>query len=176
MREGDLIGVCAPAGPVNPARFADGLARLGRHFELRVPDGIDSRTGYLAGDDARRAAELSALLEDHDVRAIVCARGGYGVTRMLAQVDPAPFAADPRPIVGFSDVTALLSWAAAAGVASIHGPMVSQLGDLPDDDLRWLVRLLTDPRPAGRLPFSAVAAGRRARRPSRSRRASWSAT
>jgi muramoyltetrapeptide carboxypeptidase len=159
LREGDLIGVCAPAGPVNPARFADGLARLGRHFRLKVPDGIDARRGFLAGDDDRRAAELNALLRDPDVRGIVCARGGWGVTRMLADVDPAPLAADPRPIVGFSDVTALLSWAAAAGVAGIHGPMVSQLGDVPDEDLAWLVRLLTDPRPAGRLPWTLAPMG-----------------
>jgi muramoyltetrapeptide carboxypeptidase len=159
LREGDVIGVCAPAGPVNPARFADGLARLGRHFTLRVPDGIDARRGFLAGDDERRAAELSALLADPDVRGIICARGGYGVTRMLAAVDPAPLTADPRPIVGFSDVTALLSWAAAAGVAGIHGPMVSQLGDLPDEDLAWLVRMLTDARPAGRLPWTLASIG-----------------
>ncbi len=159
LRPGDLIGVCAPAGPVNPERFAIGLALLERHFRVRVPAGLDARAGYLAGSDQRRAAELNALLTDRDVRAIICARGGYGVTRMLAAVDPAPLIADPRPIVGFSDVTAILAWAAAAGVAAIHGPMVSQLGDLPDHDLAWLVRLLTDPRPPGRLPWTLTPIG-----------------
>jgi len=154
LEQGDLIGVCAPAGPVNPDRFRAGLALLSRHFRVKVPDGIDARAGFLAGSDERRAAELQALLDDRDVRAIICARGGYGVTRMLAQVDPAPLAADPRPLVGFSDVTALLAWSAAAEVAPIHGPMVSQLGDLPDEDLAWLVRMLTDPRPAGVVPWT----------------------
>lgn len=132
---------------------------LGKHFRVKVPDGIEARDGFLAGSDERRADELAALLADRDVRAIVCARGGYGVTRMLARVDPAPLTADPRPIVGFSDVTALLSWSAAAGVAPIHGPMVSQLGDLPEEDLRWLVRMLTDTQPAGVLPWSLHAFG-----------------
>lgn len=159
LREGDLVGVCAPAGPVNAARFADGLERLGRHFRLLVPEGIDARRGFLAGDDARRAGELDALLRNPDVRGIICARGGYGVTRMLGAVDPAPLVADPRPIVGFSDVTALLAWAAAAGVGGVHGPMVSQLGDLPDDDLAWLLRVLTDPTPAGRLPWTLAPIG-----------------
>jgi muramoyltetrapeptide carboxypeptidase len=154
LRQGDLIGVCAPAGPVNRERFANGLSLLGQHFRLKVPDGIEARDGFLAGSDERRAGELAALLADRDVRAIVCARGGYGVTRMLARVDPAPLAADPRPIVGFSDVTALLSWSAAAGVAPIHGPMVSQLVDLPPEDGAWLVRMLTDTRPAGVLPWT----------------------
>ncbi len=151
--------MCAPAGPVNPERFASGLALLGQHFRLRVPDGLETRTGFLAGSDQRRADELNALLADPDVRGIVCARGGYGVTRMLAAVDPAPLTADPRPIVGFSDVTALLSWAAAAGVRSIHGPMVSQLGDVPAEDVAWLVRLLTDPTPPGRLPWTLAPLG-----------------
>ncbi|MCL4223842.1 MAG: LD-carboxypeptidase [Myxococcales bacterium] len=159
LRPGDLIGVCAPAGPVNPERLAAGVARLERHFRVRVPPGLDARAGYLAGPDARRADELAALLADPEVRGIVCARGGYGVTRMLAAVDPAPLAADPRPVVGFSDVTALLAWAAAAGVAPIHGPMVCQLGELPEDDVAWLVRLLTDPRPAGRLPWRLAPVG-----------------
>ena len=160
LREGDLLGVCAPAGPINPARFEDGLARLGRHFELKVPDGIAARTGFLAGDDARRAGALDALLRDPDVRGIVCARGGYGVTRMLERVDPEPLRRDPRLVVGFSDVTALLAWAAGgAGVAGLHGPMVSQLGDLPDEDLHWMVRMMTDRRPAGRLPWTLTPIG-----------------
>jgi muramoyltetrapeptide carboxypeptidase len=159
LRPGDLIGVCAPAGPVNPARLAAGIAILERHFRVRVPAGLDTATGFLAGSDQRRADELDGLLADRDVRGIICARGGYGVTRILDRLDPAPLRADPRPIVGFSDVTALLAWAAAHGVAGIHGPMVSQLGDLPAEDVAWLVRLLTDPRPPGRLPWTLAAMG-----------------
>jgi muramoyltetrapeptide carboxypeptidase len=78
---------------------------------------------------------------------------------MLARVDPAPLVADPRPIVGFSDVTALLAWSASARVAPIHGPMVSQLGELPAEDLAWLVRMLTDPQPAGVAPWTLRAIG-----------------
>ena len=114
---------------------------------------------YLAASDATRAAELSALLADRDVRAIICARGGYGIMRMLSLVDPALLRADPKPIVGFSDATALLAWAHAAGVRGIHGPMVAQLADLSDGDVARLVALLTDPAPPGVRPWTLVAHG-----------------
>lgn len=153
VRPGDLVGVCAPSAPIVPARFARGLALLGPHLRLRVPDGLtEARAAYLAGDDRRRADELSALLADPDVRAIILGRGGYGLTRILADVDPGLLRRDPKPIVGFSDATALLLWAAGAGVRGIHGPVVSQLGDLDPADLPALVGALTDPRPLGRLP------------------------
>lgn len=153
VRPGDVVGVCALSAPIVPERFASGLARLAPHLALRVPDGLTAaRHGHLAGDDRRRADELTALLRDPDVRAIVMARGGYGITRVLPLVDPALLAADPKPLVGFSDATALLAWAALARVRPIHGPVVSQLGDLPDDDVAALVAALTDRRPPGRLP------------------------
>lgn len=150
VRAHDRVRVVAPAGPVRQPRFAAGLARLAARLRVEVAPGAAEATGaYLAGDDRRRADELTAALRDPDVRAIVVARGGYGLTRILADVDPADLVADPKPLVGFSDATALLAWAATAGVRAIHGPVVSQLGDLPDDDLDALVRLLTDPRPLG---------------------------
>lgn len=154
LRPGDMIGVCAPAGPVNPARLARGLDTLAPHFRIKTSPGVLARTGYLAGDDGARATELSAMLADPDVRAVFMARGGYGVTRMLADVDPALLRRDPKPVIGFSDGTPLLAWAAAAGVRPIHGPVVAQLGDLPGEDVQQLVRLLTDRAPPGRLPWT----------------------
>lgn len=149
VRPDDVVGVCAPSGPIRPARFDRGLALLAPHLRLRLGDDLRADGAYLAGDDRRRADELAGLIRDPDVRAIVVARGGYGLTRILGQLDPAWLRADPKPIVAFSDGTALLAWAALAGVRAIHGPVVSQLGDLPAADVLALVRALTDPRPAG---------------------------
>ncbi|HVV83219.1 MAG TPA: LD-carboxypeptidase [Kofleriaceae bacterium] len=159
LRPGDTLGVCAPAGPVNPERLARGLDRLVPHFRIRTSPGVLARNGYLAGDDRQRAAELSMLLADPDVRAVIMARGGYGVTRMLADVDPDLVRRDPKPVIGFSDGTPLLVWVAAAGVRPIHGPVVTQLGELPADDVRHLVRLLTDPAPLGPLPWELTPIG-----------------
>jgi muramoyltetrapeptide carboxypeptidase len=159
LRPGDTIGVVAPSGPVNPDRLARGLDALAPHFRIRTGPGVLARTGYLAGDDRARAAELSAMLADPDVRAVIMARGGYGVTRMLADVDPALVRRDPKPVIGFSDGTPLLAFVAAAGVRPIHGPVVAQLGELPPEDVAGLVRLLTDRAPLGRLPWTLTAIG-----------------
>ena len=98
------------------------LARLGDAF--RAARRADSVTAphppdvpsYLAASDDMRAAELNAMLADPDVRAIVLARGGYGLMRILPRLDPEALRRDPKPIIGFSDATALLAWAYAAGV------------------------------------------------------------
>lgn len=159
VRVGDLVGVVAPAGPIAPERLRAGLARLTPHLDLRVPDGVTSATGYLAGSDQRRAAELDGMLRDPDIRGIVLARGGYGIARILPLLDPAVLRADPKPIIGFSDGTALLAWAARAGVRGIHGPVIGQLADLPDEDIAAMVRLLRDPTPIGRLPWALAPTG-----------------
>ena len=106
-----------------------------------------------------RAGELIAMIADPDVRAILLARGGYGLMRILPRLDPAALVRDPKPIVGFSDATALLAWAYAAGVRGIHGPVVAQLGDLADADVAHLIAMLTEPRAAGVRPWRLVAHG-----------------
>ncbi len=112
-------------------------------------DGVLTRGGFLAGDDDRRAAELDGYLRDPEVRAIFVARGGYGSMRLLERLDAGALRADPKWIVGFSDITALLSWALArAGVCSMHGPVVTQLGELPAGDAEALFAALEDPAAA----------------------------
>jgi muramoyltetrapeptide carboxypeptidase len=119
-----------------------------------------SARGYLAGDDDHRAAELNACLRDPEVRAIILARGGYGIMRILPQLDAPALRADPKVIVAYSDGTALLAWALrAAGVRGIHGPMACQYGELGVADRQWLVHLLEDPAPLGRFPGQLAAIG-----------------
>jgi muramoyltetrapeptide carboxypeptidase len=149
MRPGDVVAVVAPAGPVPPDRLREGLSLLGVRYRLRVDPTVWQRHGYLAAPDAARAEALQRAFDDPDVRGILCARGGYGVTRLLSSLDPAPLVADPKPIVGFSDITALHAWALAAGLGSIHGPVVTQLGSLPGSDIAHLLALLEGPHLEG---------------------------
>ena len=137
----------APAGPVPREPFAAGAAILGARYQLVHDERIFARAGFLAGDDDARARELQAALGDPTIDAIVCARGGWGLMRILDRLDATAFARAPKPIVGFSDVTALLAWAARAGVASLHAPVVTQLGKLPADDAAALFALLESPAP-----------------------------
>jgi muramoyltetrapeptide carboxypeptidase len=142
--------VIAPAGPVPPDTFEAGVARLGQRYRVSYDGGVLARDGFLAGDDERRLHELERALGDPGVRAIFCARGGYGITRLLARLDTlAPaLVKNPKILVGFSDVTVLLSWVAQrAGLRSVHGPVVSQLGRLPDADLQALWDLIEQPAP-----------------------------
>ncbi len=88
------------------------------------------------------------------MRAIFCARGGYGAQRILPGLDADALRADPKPIIGFSDITALLCWARVHGVVAIHGPVVTQLGRLPQSDLEHLFRLLEEPDYAPRMTGS----------------------
>jgi len=165
VARGARLGIVAPSGPVAPERLCRGLARLGDAFELVIAPGVTAPRppdlpSYLAATDEQRAAELDAMLGDPDIRGIVLARGGYGLTRILPRLDPDRLRRDPKPIVGFSDGTALLAWAHAAGVRGIHGPVVQQLGDLPDADAAHLIALLTDPRPPGERPWRLAVHGR----------------
>lgn len=129
-------------------RLRAGIAVLARRYRVRVEDGVLARDGYLAGDDRSRADALERCLRDPDVRAVIFARGGYGTMRILDDLDAGALRRDPKLIVGFSDATAILSWALArAGVRGIHGPMVGQLGELPAGDVDWLFRLMEETRP-----------------------------
>lgn len=148
LRPGARIHIAAPSGPVPEDRLAAGLAALQRHVrgEFSLAPNIAARAGYLAGDDEARLAALSAALADPEIDAIVCARGGYGLTRLLPRLDPARLA--PKLLVGFSDVTALLAWAhVGAGLVGVHGPVVTQLAGLPEDDLERLACMLTGEDP-----------------------------
>jgi muramoyltetrapeptide carboxypeptidase len=147
LRPGDTVAVVAPAGPVPGDRLRRGLEILESRYRVRVAHDVLRTTGYLAGGDDRRAAELAGALADPDVRAVFVARGGYGIFRVLPFLDPAVVRRDPKVIVGFSDATALLAWAARAGVRGVHGPVVAQLGELPASDHAALFDLLERPSP-----------------------------
>jgi len=141
---------------------------LQSRYRVRYDDpGVFASSGYLAGSDERRADELNRYLRDPDVRAIVAARGGYGIMRILDRLDAEALRRDPKLIIGFSDVTALLCWAReCAGVRGIHGPVAAQLGELGSEDEEWLYNLMESTAPAGRVPtqlsgFGAVAEGNR---------------
>lgn len=159
LHPGDRIGVFAASGPPLPAPLARGVEALSGFFRVDVAQSAKMpapppHAAYLAADDERRAAELNAMLANPDVRAVIMARGGYGLMRILPMLDAAALRADPKPIVGFSDGTALLSWAWAAGVRGIHGEVAVRIGPERPEAIGDLVRALTDPTPLGRLPWS----------------------
>jgi len=123
-----VVAVVAPASPFDREELFRGLAWLQTRYRLRITGRILSRAGYLAGDDAVRAADLASAMTDRSVEAIVCARGGYGALRLLDALPWDAFVARPKWIAGFSDITALHLEATRRGVCSMHAMNVTGLG------------------------------------------------
>ena len=156
LQNGDQVALVSPAGPTRDAAASEqGVRRLMRWglTPLMGAAALQSK-GYLAGDDAARRADLQAALDDPTLKAIFCMRGGYGVTRLLAGLDWRGFAKSPKPIIGYSDVTALLAAAFKfTGAVGIHGPMVATKDDLAFDAAGEALqkKLLFDAKAPGRL-------------------------
>jgi len=149
LRAGDAVRVIAPSSPFDPEQLERGLAvlsSLGLRPHARAD--LAARSGYLAGDDARRIDEWREAVADPEATAIFCARGGYGASRLLPAIDPAPLLARPKLLVGFSDVSVLHAVLNRAGLATVHGPVLTQLGRAPSDAVEHLRALLfrTAPR------------------------------
>jgi muramoyltetrapeptide carboxypeptidase len=158
-----VVRVIAPGSPFDPAALERGLEVLRTRLGLRprFREDLGARDGYLAGDDRRRLAEWSEAVADPEARAIFCARGGYGALRLLPAVDPAPLLARPRWLVGFSDVTALHVLLNRAGLATLHGPVLTQLGRAPEAAIAQLEALLFAERGAAAIGLDAPGRGLR---------------
>jgi muramoyltetrapeptide carboxypeptidase len=109
LRPGDIVGVVAPASSwENRSELLRGVAGLEAWgLTVRLGDHINDRHGYMAGRDEDRAADLHAMLADPEIRAIVCLQGGYGMPRLIPLLDEKLFAANPKAICGYSDLTTL---------------------------------------------------------------------
>lgn len=126
--------VIAPSGPFDRVAFDAGIERLRSVAEVAVPADIGRRQGFLAGDDDSRLRELHAALEDDSCDILVAARGGYGATRILSRIDRDLVARARKPLVGFSDITALHASWHRAGVPSVHAANVTGLAKLSASD------------------------------------------
>jgi muramoyltetrapeptide carboxypeptidase len=153
LAPGARVAVIAPASSFDRASFERGLALIGARYDVHYRPGIFERHRYLAGSDSRRLEELTDALLDPAIRGVFCARGGYGATRLLARLAALRSAA-PKPLVGFSDISALHLWLQSRGVVSIHGPVLTQLGLLPAETLQRLFHLLESSAPAPALSAS----------------------
>ena len=150
LKPGDVVRVIAPSGPVFADAFATGAAVLAARYRLRYdPAALFATQGFLAGSDDQRLSCLVEALRDAEARAVFMGRGGYGLLRIASRIDPELLRRHAKPIVGFSDGTVLLALAARAGIAAVHGPVVTQLGRLPVEDQTALFSLLesAEPRP-----------------------------
>ena len=126
LHAGDMIGVVAPGSAVPREAFEQGVARLrSMGYRVRYRPDILSTDGTFAGSHERRAEEFIEMLDDPEVRAMLCARGGYGCNYLIRFLEQHALPA-PKIIMGYSDVTTLHSFfGKTAGWVTFHGPMVS---------------------------------------------------
>ena len=126
LRPGAHLGLIAPSSPVyeaeNRQKAIDLLLSLG--FCVTVGDSVHAARGYLSGSDEIRANDINRMFQDAKIEGIVCLRGGYGSARLLPMLDFEMIAKNPKPFVGFSDITALhCAFQVMCGLVTFHGPM-----------------------------------------------------
>jgi muramoyltetrapeptide carboxypeptidase len=145
LKPGDCIGIVAPASPFEETDFYAGIRILeNMGFRVKFPEGIFARSGYLAGSDVDRAAQVNAAFADSTVQAIVCARGGYGSMQILPYLNYEAIGRHPKLLMGFSDITALLcALYKRSGLASCHGPVVATLKHAGPKTLESVFNTLT---------------------------------
>lgn len=125
LLKGDIIAITGPAGaiyePEYITRITDRLTELG--FKYKLGKTLNERYGYLAGTDEMRAQELMDFYEDTSVKGILTMRGGWGCARILDLIDYSVIVANPKILMGFSDITSLVNAVyTKTNVITFHGP------------------------------------------------------
>jgi muramoyltetrapeptide carboxypeptidase len=132
LRPGDTIGITCPAGNITAKEILPAVQQIeGWGFRIKVGDTVGKKDSIFGGTDAERAADLQQMINDPEIQAILCARGGYGAVHIIDQLDFSPLASHPKWIIGFSDITVILCHLHTNGnFASIHSKMCNSF---PDD-------------------------------------------
>jgi muramoyltetrapeptide carboxypeptidase len=138
LRKGDTIGICTPSGPIKTDKLSKAISwfeNMGLHVKLGKY--IDRVKGYLAGSDQERLDDLHGMIKDRDIKAIIFARGGYGVGRIVPSVDFQLVKDNPKIIWGYSDITYLhTAIRQNSNLVTFHGPMPAS--DIAKDDFDGL--------------------------------------
>jgi muramoyltetrapeptide carboxypeptidase len=145
LMPGDTIAILAPASPFNQDKFNRGLIIIeSMGFKIEMPPGIFSSKGYLAGDDKHRAELLNNAFKSTDIKAILCARGGFGSIRILDKIDYDVIRNNPKIFVGFSDISSLLTVIyEKCDLVTFHGPTLTSLADADKETISSLFSILT---------------------------------
>jgi len=144
LKQGDKIAIVAPAGRLPPKGLDEAIKVL-TSWGLKVVLGehVYDTDNYFAGEDLARHADFQQTLDDNSILAVLCARGGYGVTRILDKINLASIKKSPKWVIGFSDITALHIKLENQGIASIHGPMGTSFSNGSNhkaiNSLKWLL-------------------------------------
>ncbi|HQW92605.1 MAG: LD-carboxypeptidase [Chitinophagaceae bacterium] len=146
LKKGDTIGITCPAGYMATAKAQTCIETLQSWgFQVMVGKTLGSRSkNYFSANDETRSNEMQAMLDDENIHAILCGRGGYGVTRIIDGLDFTRFKKNPKWIIGFSDITVLHAHLySRIKVASMHAPMAAAFNEGENKYILALQKALT---------------------------------
>ncbi len=150
LKKGDTIGIVAPAGRIDK-NIVDQATKRIESFGYKVKLGLNIHNHHFnfSSTDQNRLNDLQSMLNDSEVKAILCTRGGYGVIRIIDHIDFSYFKANPKWVIGFSDITVLHAAIQNHGIASIHGPMCKSFLNYTDTgiDIDILISFLEGESP-----------------------------
>lgn len=151
LKQGDKIAVISPATIVK-REYVEGAAAMLRDMGYEVEimtHALGPADGSYAASKADRLSDFRRAWQDPEVKAVLCARGGYGAVHLLPHITDEELLASPKWLIGFSDISALHARLNAAGITSLHAPMAKHLTetDLSNESTASLIQLLTAPDP-----------------------------
>jgi muramoyltetrapeptide carboxypeptidase len=143
LQKGDIIAIVSPAGKVNPLLIMDAAKKLEhKGYRVKIYPNVKGSFFQYAATDIERLTDLQEAMDSPDVSCILCARGGYGVVRIVDKLNFDGILKHPKWLVGFSDITVLHSALQNIGLASIHGPMVKTFSDATQDSVKSFFQVL----------------------------------
>jgi muramoyltetrapeptide carboxypeptidase len=159
LKSGDQIRIISPSGSIH-SEYIDGATEVLSSWGLQVTEGEFARSAYgrFAGTKEQRTADIQQALDDHDVKAILCSRGGYGLTQIIDKIDFSRFIKSPKWLIGFSDISVLHSAINNLGIATVHGIMAKHLteSDTDSDQVQRLKEILSGRMPSYKVPTQAL--------------------
>lgn len=149
LKTGQKIGIIAPAGPVKQSELLVPISMLQDNgYQVITSLNLFKKNDYLAGDDESRLSDIHRMFEDKDIKAILCARGGYGSLRIIDSINYDLIHENPKIFIGYSDITALLlAIHNKTGLVVFHGPVVRELNNQNKDNLSNLINVLSGSSP-----------------------------
>ena len=153
LQAGDTIGLISPGSTASDESFEKAVNNLkGLGFKLKYAKNVRAKYGYLAGTDQQRLDDLHSMFADQEVDGIWCVRGGYGCGRLLPHIDYKLIRKNPKVLIGYSDITALIQAIfVKTGLVCFHGPVGTS--DFTDYSLGQIKSILMQPRKEHLIPF-----------------------
>ena len=146
IKEGEKIGIISPSSPIEDEDLEKAIELIRKKgFSVELSKNLSSpySLSYMAGDPKKRAEDINSMFSKKEIKAIICARGGYGSMRILEYIDYELIKENPKIIVGYSDVTSILSAILEkANLLTFHGPMIKDLISLDPNYLRQFWNML----------------------------------